>query len=176
MTTALIVGGPPGAGKSTVSCVLAQREPRAVVVEFDAFMRLIESGYVEPWKPEAREQNATVMAACARAAAEYAPDGYAVVVEGVIGPWFLDAFGGAFAETGAEAIYVVLRPSLDATLFRYRAREARHGLDERAVEQMCEAFSDLGEYERHVVDTTDQTPDETADHIAPLIASGLYRF
>jgi adenylate kinase family enzyme len=53
--------GPPGAGKTTTARLLAAGSERAVHLESDSFFHFIRAGYVEPWKPEAHEQNTTVM-------------------------------------------------------------------------------------------------------------------
>jgi len=68
----LILSGPPGAGKSTVAEVFADRAERAVHLESDAFFRFIRAGYVEPWKPESQTQNEAVMRIVADSAAAYA--------------------------------------------------------------------------------------------------------
>ncbi|HEX5556174.1 MAG TPA: AAA family ATPase, partial [Gaiellales bacterium] len=68
----LILTGPPGAGKTTVSRLLATSHDRAVHIESDRFFHFIASGYVEPWRKESHEQNIVVMDAVAAAAATYA--------------------------------------------------------------------------------------------------------
>ena len=68
----MIVTGPPGAGKTTTSRLLAEASERAVHLESDRFFRFIASGYVEPWRPESHAQNTVVMGIVARAAAGYA--------------------------------------------------------------------------------------------------------
>ena len=45
----LIVSGPPGAGKSTVSRRLADSFDPSVLVEGDAFFGFLASGAIQPW-------------------------------------------------------------------------------------------------------------------------------
>ncbi len=47
----LIVTGPPGAGKSTVSRRLADGYESSVLVEGDAFFGFLASGAIQPWLP-----------------------------------------------------------------------------------------------------------------------------
>ena len=64
----LILTGAPGAGKTAVARLLASRSERAAHVESDSFFHFIQSGYIEPWKPESHEQNTVVMRIVAEAA------------------------------------------------------------------------------------------------------------
>ena len=53
----LVVTGPPGSGKSTLSEVLADRWEPSVLVEGDAFFAFLRRGAIPPWLPEAHAQN-----------------------------------------------------------------------------------------------------------------------
>ena len=69
----LVVSGPPGAGKTTVSDLVADRLEHSVVIRGDDFFHSVRRGYIDPWLPEARDQNVEVIraiAAAARAAIE----------------------------------------------------------------------------------------------------------
>ena len=61
----IVVTGPPGAGKSTVARVLADRFPRSALVTGDSFFAFVSGGWVAPWLPEAHEQNDVVLRAAA---------------------------------------------------------------------------------------------------------------
>jgi hypothetical protein len=58
----------------------------------DDFRHFIKNGAVAPYLPEAHAQNIVVADILARAAEGYAKGGYFVVVDGIIGPWFLEPF------------------------------------------------------------------------------------
>ena len=72
----LLVTGPPGSGKSTVAPLVAAHFDLAVCMEADWFWTTIVRGHVDPWLPEADEQNRTVLRTAAAAAAELADGGY----------------------------------------------------------------------------------------------------
>jgi dephospho-CoA kinase len=72
MAPLLVVTGPPGAGKSAVTRVLADRFEPSVVVEGDAFFAFLARGAVPPWLPESNAQNEIVAEAAASAAGRYA--------------------------------------------------------------------------------------------------------
>ncbi|NRQ34819.1 AAA family ATPase [Nonomuraea sp. NN258] len=165
----VILSGPPGAGKSTVARLLVDRAERGVHLHTDDFYRYIRKGYVEPYLPEARVQNETVVDVLAGAAAGYAGGGYHVVVDGVIGPWFVGAF---LSHARGRLRYVVLRPDEETTLARATARSADELTDPMPVLHMYRQFAELGALEPHVFDSTGLTPEETAARLSERLAAG----
>ena len=67
-------------------------------MESDWFFRFIRSGFIAPWLPDAHSQNEAVMVVAADTAAAYAEAGYAVVWDGIVGPWFLDQVAGRLGD------------------------------------------------------------------------------
>ena len=112
----LIVTGPPGAGKSTMARALVERFDRAVLLEGDAYFQAIVRGWIAPWTPPAHDQNTVVTKAMGASAGEFARGGYAVVLEGIIGPWFLDTFVPAAG--GMPVHYLIVRPTADIAMDR----------------------------------------------------------
>ena len=53
----LLITGPPGAGKSTVSGLVADRGEMSARLECDWFWTTIVRGHIAPWLPEADAQN-----------------------------------------------------------------------------------------------------------------------
>jgi cytidylate kinase len=134
----LVVTGPPGSGKSTVSEALADLWEPSVLVEGDAFFRFLRRGMVPPWLPESHAQNDTTVRAAAAAAGGFAAGGMAVVYDGVIGPWFLPAFARL---SGVEALdYVVLLPPVETCLKRVETRTGHGFTDLDAARHMHEDF------------------------------------
>lgn len=165
----VIVSGPPGSGKTTVSAALASGCERGVHLESDWFFRSIRSGLVAPWTPEAHAQNAAVMVAATDAAAAYADAGYAVVWDGIVGPWFL---GEVARRLGARKIclhYLVLRPQRGTASERVQG----HGdtTETTGAEAMYDQFADLGEFEPHVV-SADASAAEVIEACRAALAEG----
>ena len=145
----MIVSGPPGSGKTTVSAALASSCERGVHLESDWFFRSIKSGFVAPWLPEAHGQNAAVMVAAADAAAAYADAGYTVVWDGIVGPWFLGLIARRLGDHEIRVQYLVLRPS--RVTASQRVRDRGDTPETSGAETMYDQFADLGEFESHVV-------------------------
>ncbi|MEU8821081.1 hypothetical protein [Actinoplanes sp. NPDC048796] len=64
MSALLIIAGPPGAGKSTISSIASSRLSPSVLIRGDAFFRFLDQRKQEPWRAAAKEQNRTVIRAC----------------------------------------------------------------------------------------------------------------
>jgi cytidylate kinase len=168
----LIVTGPPGSGKTTVSALVADRFSRSVHLESDWFFRAIRSGHIEPWKAESHEQNDTVMAAVHDAAAAFARAGYLTIVDGIILPgWYFEWLTGELLGEDMEVDAAILRTSLRVSLARVQGRNSP-GLDTAAVERTWRGFADLGPLEHHVFDVDELAPWETAEAILERLESG----
>jgi len=163
-TPVLIVTGPPGVGKTTAAALLAERAPRAVHLEADAFFRFIRAGHVEPWKPESHEQNRVVMGIVAAAASGYAAAGYMTIVDGIVIPgWFLEPLREGIEAAGHPAAYAVLREPLAVCVARAQDREGIQLAEPEVIEKLWRSFADLGELESCALDLDGRSPAQAAD-------------
>lgn len=167
----LVLTGPPGAGKSTIARTLAAEGPGPRVwLHADDFWAAIGVGAIEPWRPEAHDQNIVVMSAVASAAGAFAAGGYLVVVDGIVGPWFLEPF----RRLRTPLSYVVLRPTATVALARAKARA--EGLAASGpILDLHRQFSSLGDLERYAIDTTLQTPPQTVNAVRRALGSSAFR-
>lgn len=167
----LVVTGPPGAGKSTVAALVADRLPRSVLIEGDAFFAFLRQGAIEPWLPESHAQNGIVVEAAAVATGRF-ERAYATVYDGVMGPWFIDIF---LAATGLDALdYVVLLPDVEVCVERVTTRAAHGFRDEAAVRKMHDEFARCDIDPRHVLVNL-STADAAADQIVARWERGDFR-
>lgn len=172
----VIVTGPPGAGKSTVARSLARGAPGPLGLHLhtDDFYAYIQKGFVEPWRPESQHQNITLMNAIAASAAACAEGDYEVVVDGIIGAWFLDPWLALTARHDVR--YVVLLPDVAQTVSRGVARTAPGAMtDEAVIRQMHAAFHDFPNPAGHVRDTTGESAEATVAAVSAGLAEGRFR-
>jgi predicted kinase len=159
----VILTGPPAAGKTTVAKILAANASVPTVhLTTDQFYRSIRTGFVLPFLPEAQRQNEVVVEAIVGTVGTFARGGYDVVVDGIVGPWFLPPFRAMAERDHLVLSYVVLRPDLATTLARAKERIGDELKDVDAIAGLHRAFEQLGNLEHHAIDTGTSTQSRRA--------------
>lgn len=162
----IIVTGPPGVGKSTVSAALADTFDRSALVSGDQFFSTLRSGFVEPWLPQSHQQNVDVMDITLDTAAAYAERGWTTVLDGIVGPWFLDVVRHRLRPL--QVHYAVLMASLDTCRSRFVDRDG--GTGETAT-KMHHEFTSSGVEARHIVEAA-AGPEATLKLLTTAIGDG----
>jgi chloramphenicol 3-O-phosphotransferase/uncharacterized damage-inducible protein DinB len=171
-----VLSGPSGAGKTTVAAALATDAVRPTVnLTTDTFYSAVATGYVPPYLAGADHQNEVVVEAVVAAVAAYARGGYDVVVDGVVGPHLLAPFRRAARHGGWDLRYVVLRPTLAATLARGTTREHPELRESDALRSVHRIFDELGDLEPHALDTSADEASTTSAGLRIALDDGAYR-
>lgn len=172
----VIITGAPGTGKTTAASRTAKESSltRSVYLHTDDFYHYLCKGAIAPHLPESENQNLIVIEAFLEAAKRFARGGYDVIVDGIIGPWFLKPWMKT-AKENYEVHYIILRADKEETLKRATERaKLNRETNIELVEIMWEQFEHLGCYESNVIDITDCTVEETVLMIKEKIERKAY--
>jgi len=156
MASVIIISGCPGTGKTTLCRALCSTIPHGLHLESDVFYGF-PGRPIDPTAPESHAQNTIIIRALGRAASAFVEGGYRVLLDGVVGPWLLPVLVQELPPT-AVVEYAVLTAALEITLERSRSRPGSRG--SARVRHMHRAFSDLGSYRGHALDTSRASPEE----------------
>ena len=171
-----MITGAPGTGKTTTAAIVAKESvmERSVHMHTDDFYHYLSKGAIPPHLPESDEQNLVVIEAFLAAAKRYARGGYDVIVDGIIGPWFLTPWLNTVKE-GYAVHYIILRAGKEETMKRAMERAK---LDRKTnmelVEVMWAQFHNLGIYEQNVIDTTTLSITDTVCAVKEKIANQTF--
>ena len=199
----IVITGSPGTGKTTTASAVAKESDleKSVHMHTDDFYHYLSKGAIPPHLPESNEQNLVVIEAFLEAAKRYVRGGYDVIVDGIVGPWFLepwlnivqehyDVRGGYdvivdgivgpwflepwlnIVQEHYEVHYIVLRASKEETMKRAIERsKLDRETNVELVETMWKQFSNLGIYELNVIDTTAHSIKDTVSAVKEKIVS-----
>ena len=172
MTHAVVViTGSPGAGKTTLSRLLAASSDDGLRIDADAFYAF-PGRPIAPTQPESQQQNVTIMRALGACAGAFRAGGYRVYLDGIFGPWFLDTLREALPE-GCAVDYVVLDIDRDDAIRRVQGRDGPGSTP--AAGQMHAAFRDLGAFEAHRVAVDGMTTEALAERVRDGLGAGAFR-
>jgi predicted kinase len=170
----VVVSGPSGVGKTTVTRLLAAGFEKSALVEADTFMAFISGGWVEPNLPQASHQNDVIGVALVAATVELAAGGYTTVVDGHLFPPALEYTARAGGHRGVPVHYAVLRADLDTCWARARGRpEGRWALERESFDALHGRFAALDLDDRHAIEATGSAEFVTATILAAVQAGTL---
>ena len=178
MSRIIIVSGPPGAGKSTVTDQLARRVDAELAMHLraDDIYSYVRQGFVPPWQSGAQAQNGVLTEALAAQAGVCAEAGYTVFVDGVVGPWYAERWMEAARRHGAELHYVLLLPDEATTVSRATARTSPQAMTDLGIAQVLwRRFHDYAPPASFILDSTGQEVAQTVAAIFDGLAEGRFR-
>jgi len=174
----ILVSGAAGTGKTSITEALTKKSTNkfAARIQYDDFNDYILKGFISPWLEGARNQNETVYEAIVASAQRFSVGGYEVYIDGVITPNYLAPWKKA-ANEGYDVRYIVLRPDLQTTIKRVTEREQNinYPLEHEFVKNVWNYFSDMGQYESHIIDTSTHNIDESLSYIQNKLNDNAFR-
>ena len=95
------------------------------------------------------------MDALSKVVESFAQGGYFVVLDGIIGPWFIEPF----QVIDATIHYIVLLPPVERAIQRCQTRGGDALTDPAPITDLDRQFSDLGQLEKHSIHLDSETPE-----------------
>ena len=163
----VILSGPVGAGKSTVAReLIAASGDGTAYIEGDTFWSFIAKPATGQSYPKAFTMIMRAMTATAR---HFERDGYEVLLDFSIPPWYLEAIGKLLQ--GKSFSYVVLRPSEEVCAARAAARPEGTIADYEPYAELYRAFDGM---ERHTLADDAATPAAMAARMREGLRAGAF--
>ncbi len=166
-----LITGPAGSGKSSVSKALASKFERSAVIEVDTLRHMIKGGYARPW-PHSEEVDLQVSLSVKNAcdmANNLLEKGFSVFIDDVVGRKLLAQYSDSFKDKNFKAF--LLMPSLEALLARFDNRGDDKDLRVRTIELHKNFSEKKNELNCQIINSSDQTLEETVDEIYKSIVS-----
>lgn len=115
----VLISGCPASRKTIIAKLLAENSDleKSVNIQADEFYHFLAKGFVPPYLPKSNDQNLITIEAYLAAAERFASSGYDVILEGIVGPWFINPFFKS-KNKGYEIHHIILKPNLNATIKR----------------------------------------------------------
>jgi len=168
----MILTGTPGSGKTTVAKTLSHYSGSAKVhLHTDDFWHYIKNGAIPPYMEEAHKQNTVVMEAIANVAEIYAKGGYFVIVDGIIGEWFLEVFN----KINLPIHYIMLKPDLDAAIQRCKQRGGNTLSDDQVITSLHTQFFSSEAFTKHILPTGKLNVTEVIEKLLIVMEQGAMR-
>jgi guanylate kinase len=166
-----LITGPAGSGKSSVSKSLASKFERSAVIEVDILRHMIKSGRVRPYpyNEEVELQLSLSTKNACDIANNLLEKGFSVFIDDVVGRKLLEQYSNFFKDKNFKAF--LLMPSLESLLRRFDDRGEDKELRDRTIE-LHKSFSEKQDkLNCHIINSSDQTLEETVDEIYKSIVS-----
>ena len=161
----VILNGPTGTGKNTVSEIVARRRERCAVIDYDDLRNQFRTPHLTPWDGEAgRRQNILGVEHACMLAKSFLANGYDCIVLDVLNDETAAIYRDLLA--GHEPVLVHLLPNWDEILRRNGTRPPRLTPDE--LRMVYEGQARLTVFDERI-DTTDMSPEETAERVLALM-------
>ncbi|MBI2031868.1 MAG: hypothetical protein HYT08_04620 [Candidatus Levybacteria bacterium] len=161
----LILTGPAGAGKNTVSKILSSERKKCAIVDVDTVRHMITKPHRAPWDgEEGQKQVALGIRNACILTKNFIAEGFDVIILDVITDEIARIYKESLSQFNPKI--VLLLPTLEETLKRNKSRDFT--LEEERVKILHMEQGKLKEFDEKI-DSTELTLEETADRIKGVV-------
>jgi dephospho-CoA kinase len=161
----LILTGPAGAGKNTISKVISSKRENCAIVDVDTVRHMVVKPHKAPWEGEEGHKQVLLGVRNSTLLAEnFLKEGLDVIILDVVSEETIKIYKTVLANYSPKII--MLLPSLSEVKKRNGSRE--YILEEERVAYLHTQQSELKNVDE-IIDNTNLTAEETASKISQLI-------
>ncbi len=161
----IILNGPTGTGKNTISEIIAQKRNRCAVVDYDLLHNMFRKPHLTPWNGEAgKKQNILGLDHACKLAISFVKNDYDCVI--------LDVLSDETAKLYLERLkeykptLILLMPSFEEIVKRNKTRPPR--LTDEELKMVYKQQTELTLYDKNI-DNSDMTAAEVATEVIKLM-------
>ena len=166
-----IISGPAGVGKSTTSKELARKIKYSAYISGDDISHMHINGRKNPWE---RSEEVLIWDNILSLTKNFIKHGIDVIIDYVTFPKEADWVSKNLKSLNVEVIYVVLWTDKETLLTRDNMRMPGARMGERCV-ILVDEFIESGINEKHILDTSNNSPDEISFLINEMISNEKYK-
>ncbi|WP_339194604.1 AAA family ATPase [Solibacillus sp. FSL R5-0449] len=166
-----IISGPAGVGKSTTSKELAKKIKNSAYISGDDISHMHINGRKNPWE---RSEEVLIWDNILSLTKNFIKHGIDVIIDYVTFPKEADWVSKNLKSLNVEVIYIVLWTDKETLLTRDNMRMPGARMGERCV-ILVDEFIESGLNEQHILDTSNNSPDEISFLINETISNEKYK-
>lgn len=163
----IIISGTPASGKSSVSKTLAKKFPKSAYIPVDDMRAMVVGGNILPWEDKFGEQYKLIEKNFLALTENFLEEGYVVIIDDIIGDEAFKKYQRMFKDVYG----FLLLPTKEELKKRDLGRDPEGGMHHR-IDALYPYFADTKHDALEVIDSTNQTLEETVNEIFEAVTDG----